>query len=313
MKVVYKKWNADKGLEDIQAKIYTEASGLPAQDWQIRNRNIHRGTDATRYALTEDEKPLAYVTSSISNSEQGRASISYPWAMPDCPPEVQMTLFNEQFEYLKNKEDIDTITTGVLLRSKIKDKQIEFFKKSGFSEYETRVHYNADFDVEETARMKLQGKAAELNARPATENDIDILVDLCMTDEHMRQAFFDKEELVSYLKERVFPMRPPTILFDREEAVAATAPIVTDSSNVNTSFDGQRIILRFRALKPGHEYAWERLLVELAKDCNAAGWADIPIIASFGFRIDGPEARAIVHMKPEFREFETCYIYRKEK
>ncbi|NHJ14670.1 MAG: hypothetical protein EAX95_13405 [Candidatus Thorarchaeota archaeon] len=313
MKIVYKKWNADEGLEDIQAQIYTEASGLPAQGWQIRDRNIQRGEDATRYALTDDGKPLAYVTSSISDSEPGRANIGYPWTMPDCPPEVQKTLFKEQFEYLKNREDIDRITTGVVLRSKIKDKQVEFFKKLGFTEHEKYVQYSTDLDVGETAKMQLEGKAAELTARAATEKDIDLLVDLCLTDENLRQAFVEREGFVSYFKDRVFPVRAPTILFKGDEAVAATAPLRTDPGSVSIPADGERIILRFRALKPGYEYAWERLLVELAKDCKKAGWTDIPIVTAFGFRADGPEASAIIRMKPEFREYEDFYIFRKEK
>ncbi|MHA2021397.1 MAG: hypothetical protein ACW96N_06760 [Candidatus Thorarchaeota archaeon] len=313
MKVVYKKWNAEDGLEDIQAQIYTEASGLPAQGWQIRDRNIQRGEDATRYALTEDGKPLAYVTSNVSDDEPGRANIGYPWTMPDCPPEVQKKLFKEQFEYLKSKEDIDRITTGIVLRSKIKKDQYKFFKELGFSHHETYYQYSVDFDVKETAKMKVEGKAAELKAKTATEGDIDLLVDLCLADERLREAFTDREGFVSYFKDRVFPNRAPIILFDGDEAVGATAALRTSPENVNIPADGERLILRFRALKPGYDYAWERLLVELAKDCKEAGWTDVPIISSFGFSAEGAEAEAIVRMKPGFTAFEKFLIYRKEK
>ncbi|MFW9860726.1 MAG: hypothetical protein ACFFEX_05325 [Candidatus Thorarchaeota archaeon] len=313
MKVVYKKWNADEGLEDIQAQIYTEASGLPAQGWQIRDRNIQRGEDATRYALTEDGKPLAYVTSNVSDDEPGRANIGYCWTMPDCPPEVQKKLFTEQFEYLKSKEDIDRITTGIVLRSKIKDKQDKFFRELGFTDHETYYQYSVDFDVKETAKKEVEGKAAKLKARKATEDDIDKLVDLCLADERLREAFTDREGFVSYFKDRVFPNRAPIILFDGDEAVGATAALRTSPETVNIPADGERLILRFRALKPGYDYAWERLLVELAKDCKEAGWTDVPIISSFGFSTDGVEAAAIVRMKPEFTAFEKFLIYRKEK
>jgi hypothetical protein len=313
MKVVYKKWNTEDGLEDIQAQIYTEASGLPAQGWQIRDRNIQRGEDATRYALTEDGKPLAYVTSSVSDSEPGRANIGYAWTMPDCPPEVQKKLFKEQFEYLKNKDDIDRITTGIVLRSKIKDKQDEFFRELGFTDHETYYQYSVDFDVKETAKMEVKGKAAELKAKTATEEDIDLLVDLCLADERLRQAFTDREGFVSYFKDRVFPNRAPIILLDGDEAIGATAPLRTSPENVNIPADGERLILRFRALKPGYDYAWDRLLVELAKDCKKAGWTDVPIISSFGFSAEGAEAEAIVRMRPGFTAFEKFLIYRKEE
>ena len=313
MKVVCKKWNTDDGLEDIQAKIYTEASGLPAQGWQIRDRNIQRGEDATRYALTEDGKPLAYVTSSVSDSEPGRANIGFPWTMPDCPPEVQKKLFKEQFEYLRNRDDIDRITTGIVLRSKIKDKQDKFFRELGFSDHETYYQYSVDFDVKETANKEVKGKAAKLRAKSATEGDIDLLVDLCMADEQLREAFTNREGFVSYFKDRVFPTRAPIILFDGDAAVGATAPLRTSPDNVNIPADSERIILRFRALKPGYDYAWERLLVELAKDCKEAGWTDVPILSSFGFSAEGPEAEAIVRMKPGFTAYEKFLIYRKEK
>ena len=88
-KTVYRNWEQDQGLEDIQAKIYTEAASLPASADEIRERNIRRDSQMTRYALTEDGKPLAYVTARDSGSEPGRTYIGYPWAMPNCPKEVQ--------------------------------------------------------------------------------------------------------------------------------------------------------------------------------------------------------------------------------
>jgi hypothetical protein len=263
--------------------------------------------------LTEDGKPLAYVTSSISDDEPDRANIGYPWTMPDCPPEAQKKLFKEQFEYLKNKDDIDRITTGIVLGSKIKDKQDKFFRELGFTDHETYYQYSVDFDVKETAKMEVKGKAAKLKAKTATEGDIDLLVDLCMADERLRRAFTDREGFVSYFKDRVFPNRAPVVLFDGDEAVGATAPLRTTPENVNIPAEGERIILRFRALKPGYDFAWERLLVELAKDCKEAGWTDVPIISSFGFRAEGAEAEAIVRMKPGFTAFEKFLIYRKEK
>ena len=88
MKVKYTVWEPDKGLEDIQAKIFSTASGIPERAEVIRSRNLGKAHEMTRYALTEDGEPLAYVTARDSSSENGRTYIGYPWTMPDCPEEV---------------------------------------------------------------------------------------------------------------------------------------------------------------------------------------------------------------------------------
>ena len=67
MKVKYTVWEPDKGLEDIQAKIFSYASGIPERAEVIRQRNLQRAPEMTRYALTEDGEPLAYVTARDSS------------------------------------------------------------------------------------------------------------------------------------------------------------------------------------------------------------------------------------------------------
>ena len=74
MNVIYKKWNSEEKLEEAQAKIYTGASGLPARPEEIKPRNDQRGEDSTRYALTKEGEPLAYVTSLIVLPRRRRRS-----------------------------------------------------------------------------------------------------------------------------------------------------------------------------------------------------------------------------------------------
>ena len=81
MKVVYKNYEPDQGLDELQAKIFTEASGLPATADEIRARNTQRDSKMTLYALTEDGNPLGYVTCRDSTSEEGRTYISFPWKL----------------------------------------------------------------------------------------------------------------------------------------------------------------------------------------------------------------------------------------
>ncbi|MGY5877151.1 MAG: hypothetical protein RTU30_15475, partial [Candidatus Thorarchaeota archaeon] len=188
MKVVYKKWEDGQGLEDAQAEIYTGASGLPAQAWQIKERNNQRGTDLTRYALTGDGKPLAYVTSVIETSRKGRALIGYPWSLPDCPPEAKEKIFNEQLEFIESNDSVEEIVTAIVLNSKIKKDQYKWFKSRGFSKDESIYRYTVELDVVETTKLEIDDKAAELTSRVATEVDIDSLIELLMSDEDMRRA-----------------------------------------------------------------------------------------------------------------------------
>ena len=311
MKVVYKKWEDGEGLEDIQAEIYTGASGLPAQEWQIRVRNNQRGPDLTRYALTEDGKPLAYVTSNTDLDRKGRALIGYPWSLDDCPQEAKKKIFDEQLDYLEKREDIEEIITGVVLSSKISDKQIEWFQKRGFVQEEKLYRYVEDIDVVEATAVKVEGKATKLTSRIATENDIDLLIEVCLADENVRGAFADEDGFRSYFKDRVFTVQPPVMLYDGDTIVAATAPLRVEANDSTVLGEGERIIMRFQAVRDGYDYAWDRLFVEFAKLCKKVGWTDIPIQTGFGFRASGPQANALTRMKPEFHEYELFLIKRK--
>ena len=125
MKVQYKKWESGKGLEEIQANIYTEVSGLPAQAEQIGPRNDERGEDATRYVLTEDGKPLAYVTSATDTDQPQRGFIGYPWSMKDCTTVEKEKIFTELMDQIYNLDGINQIRSGVVIGSKTKKEHTE--------------------------------------------------------------------------------------------------------------------------------------------------------------------------------------------
>jgi predicted nuclease of predicted toxin-antitoxin system len=303
LEVVYKKWNDEEGLEEIQAEIYTEASGLPANAWQIKARNIQRGEDSTRYALTEDGKPLAYVTSDI-DFEDREALIGYPWKMPDCSPEVQEKIFNEQLEYLENLEDVDAIMTAVVLDSKISEKQLEWFESRGFKPEDSVYQYSANVDVEKAANMKVEGKAADYYSIVATMDDIDILVELCMSDENLNQAFPDEDGFRQYFEDRVFEVKSPIILFDGEKPVAASAPLKLQPDGGIVRGKEERIVMRFQAIRAGYAHAWYKLFVEFAKYCKEIGWTDLQIQAAFGFTSSDPQPSGMAKMLPQLEEYE---------
>ncbi|GAG93821.1 unnamed protein product, partial [marine sediment metagenome] len=162
MNVEYKNWESGKKYEEVQAKIYTEVSGIPANAEQIGPRNDGRGTDATRYAFTKEGEPLAYITTDVV--DENRVLIGYPWSLPGCPVEVKDKLLNDMIDHLKKKEDIRTIVTSVVLQSKTKDDQIAYFKERGFVETESGFAFSKDFDVEKTIKKKFDGPAGALKA-----------------------------------------------------------------------------------------------------------------------------------------------------
>ncbi|MCK4567919.1 MAG: hypothetical protein KAU48_11500 [Candidatus Thorarchaeota archaeon] len=313
MKVQYKKWESGKGLEEIQATIYTEVSGLPARADEIGPRNDRRGKEATRYALAEDGKPLAYITSAISDSEPGRAHIGYPWSLPDCPEETKEKLFDDLMNHLYSTDGISQIRTGVVLNSKTKKNQIEYFKKRGFVESERYFRYNFDMDVKKTAKKKITGKASELKSKVATEEDISALVELCLADEHLRRAFPDEEAFTAYFKDRVLKDGQCVLLFDGDKLVSATAPLRMKPDGNFLTGDEERLIMRFVAARPGYTFAWDRLAVELAKACETAGMTDLPIRGGFGYRAQGAAAIGIANMQSNIEPFEIFYVHDREK
>ncbi|TFH04960.1 MAG: hypothetical protein E4H14_13670 [Candidatus Thorarchaeota archaeon] len=316
MKVQYMKWESGKGLEEIQATIYTEVSGLPERAEQIAPRNDDRGNDATRYAITEDGKPLAYVTSATDDDEPWRGFIGYPWSLKDCPVEVKDKIFNDLMDHIYSKDGINQIRTAVVIGSKTKEEQIKYFKEKGFVETERYYTYNKDLDIEKSAAIdvnkKFERKEAELSSRVATEKDISALVELCQADLHLRRAFPDEEAFTNYFKDRVLKDGHCVMLFDGDMLVTASAPFRFSPDGNILKGDEDRYIMRFTATKPGYEYSWNRLAVEVAKECKAAGMTDLPLRTWFGFRAEGAAAIGLAKMNPDIELNEIFFTHRKE-
>ncbi len=76
--------------------------------------------------------------------------------------------------------------------------------------------------------------------------------------------------------------------------------------------DEARIIMRFTAIRPGYNYAWSRLLIELAKECKSAGWTDIPLQAETGFVAGGSAIIGLAELRPELDDFEIIMVRNKE-
>ncbi len=317
MKVEYKKWESGQGLEEIQAQIYTEVSGLPARAEQIGPRNDDRGKEATRYALTEDGKPLAYITSATDSDEPWRGFIGYPWSLKDCPREVKDKLFDDLLAHIYSIDGVKQVRTAVVVGSKTKKEQIEYFKEKGFVETERYYSYSKDLDIEKSAaidvKKKFDGKEAELTSRVATEDDIPALVELCLADSSIRGAFPTTEAFSAYFKDRVLKDGHCVMLFDGDKIVAASAPLKFAPDGNILKGDEERYIMRFTASRPGYEFSWNRLAIEVAKECKSAGMTDFPLRTSFGFRAQGAAAIGLAKMNPDMELNEIYFVHQKEE
>ncbi len=305
MKIKYQNFEPNKGFRELQAKIYTTASGLPARAEEIEQRNITRGAEMTRYALTEKDEPLGYITAYDSTSEIGRSGIGYPWTMPNAPKVVQTQLFNDMHTYLKSREKTLEIRTAVVLTSRIADKQIAFFKGQGFVERERVYRYNRDYDIMDVSTWKKSKELNTFTTRKATPKDLKLLIELSQADPYLTPAFPNHAAWVNYFKNRVLKDDHAVIVFENDLAVAASAALRLQPDQQFLLGDEERIIMRFTAIRPGYQRAWKFLLMAIAREAKAAGWAKIPLRVSFPFTTEVPLAKTLAALQPELEMFEV--------
>ena len=290
MKVVYKNYEPNQGLDELQAKIYTEASGLPATAEEIRARNIQRDSRMTQYALADDGAPLAYVTCRDSNSEPGRTYIGYPWKLSGCPNDVQQQLFDDQLAFLRTRDETKSIGSTVVMGSKIADTQLEFLYERGFREDNQIYLYNEDLDVKEVNKWNLNAEESSYTAKAAAEDDVEGLMELIQSDSYIRNAFPNDDAMRAYLVDRVLKDGHGVIILKDDKMVAASAVLKLSPDNPSLSGDQGRYIMRFTAKRPGYKGVWKRLVVEIAKECVTSKLVDVPFRLRTSYTSRDPSA-----------------------
>ena len=63
--------------------------------------------------------------------------------------------------------------------------------------------------------------------------------------------------------------------------------------------------MRFTAIRPGYRHAWQDLLIAIAREAQAAGWAKIPLRVSFPFNTRDPLATTLATLEPELEKYEV--------
>lgn len=311
MKVKYRHYKPNQGLEEIRAKIYTKATGLPANPELIKLQAEGKDPKLMRFAFTEEGEPLAYISASGSDSEPWSVGMGYPWAMPGCPKEVQEKIFDDLFEYLKRQKKIQEIFTSINYGNKIHKEQIRFFLEKGFTEKERFFASEHDLDVKEVAKWGLTKDIKALRSRKATHKDRDLLIDICLADPQSRGSFSTREAWVSYFEDRVLKAGHAVMVFKGNKVVAASAPLRYKADGIFLTGKGERIIMRFTGVHPSHTYAWKRLLIEVAKECVREKWTDIPLRVRWGFSTSSYAAPALIPKDSEFKETGLVLTYTK--
>ncbi len=309
MKVIYRHYEPEQKLEEIRAKIYTTASGLPATADQIRVQALNSDPKLMRFAFTEKEDPLAYISASGSDSQPWTIGMGYPWSLPGCPSNVQDKIFKDLVNYIKRNEKIQEITTGVALSSKIADEQIRFFKEKGFTEKERVFLYSLDYDITEVSQWKLTKDLHLYRSRVATRKDVNQLIEICQSDPNVRNAFPTQEAWKSYFEDRVLKDGHAVMVFKGKQVIAASAPLRFTPDGIFLRGDEERIIMRFRAVRPGYQDAWKRLLIELAKETVVAGWTDLPLRESIFFSTNSLTTTILAKQHPDIEETQIILSY----
>ncbi|UCG04164.1 MAG: hypothetical protein JSW11_09290 [Candidatus Heimdallarchaeota archaeon] len=266
MKVVYRNWEPKKNLEELQAKVYNENNprSQPVTAQQIVERYEREKIDpkTVKYALDEEGNILAYIQARDYETVE-ETHLGYPWALTNCPQEVQDKLFDEMLDYIKKRELAKKY--AIRMNASVDDKNIvDFFKGKGLVE-KTRG-YRYEIDVNEVNKSEYTGK--EFSTRLATPGDVDLLVDLIKADGRYVGQFGSDKDIIDYFKDRVLKDgeekgNKAVLVFKDDTLVMASAPLVFKAPGD----DEERLILRFHAFRAENEQAYKPLIHDIAKVC----------------------------------------------
>ncbi|MFX1537954.1 MAG: hypothetical protein ACFFDI_27490 [Promethearchaeota archaeon] len=289
MNLIYRHYQSDLGLEEQQARVYTEVSGLPADAEEIKRRFKGEKRDplSARYVLTEDNNLLAYVQSSKWAARPGTYIVSYPWAVPECPVEAQEKIFDELIKWLQDTIHPQVIAGEVVFETPTTDERIAFFQKKGFIEKEHLYVYSIDFNLMDITSWKMTDEMLSYTCRSGTTNDLNQIIDVCQADNYMRDVFPSIEEAAYYF-ENFFLKDDHNKLILKDNNIVS-AGLAARRKLTRGKNKGLEVIALTSATRLEHPQAWKRLLIEVAKECLENGWENLPLRIStlfFGYSMN---------------------------
>jgi hypothetical protein len=253
LNIIYKNYEPNKGFDEIQANIYNEAvkpynkSQVTAEQIKKRHENNKPDFYGIRFAFTSDNKPLAYIQYYYYSSLNEKLYIGYPWAVKDCPEEVQEEMFQNLLTYIKTKYLNEPIFLGFF--SKKYKKVIQFALNHGF------VQNHENFTYEGDIQFLSQLSNDDLEWKKASKDDLDLLSDLGQSDPDISKSM-SKSQFETYLKGRVFPDGHCFMLLESNKAVAACAPLKLGESLA---------FMRFSAIRDGRLDYQKKLTIQFSR------------------------------------------------
>lgn len=298
MKAVYRNWEPDQGLEELQAQIYNEnnPNPQPVTAQQIIERFEREKIDpkTVRYAFDEDGKLLAYIQARDYENVK-ETHCGYPWALSDCPVEVQNKLFDEMLAYLTQREIAKEYDIRMNADSQ-REEIVQFFKKKGLVVKSKSHRYR--IDLNEVSKTDYTDD--QYTSRIATPDDLDLLVNLLKTDTRYSGQFSSDEDIINYFKDRVLKDgqekgNNAVLVFDKDNSlVMASAPLLYNLPRE----EEESLILRFHSYLEGNERAYKPLINTIAKECVTTGYCtDKPLSEFIGPR-DTEQAGILEEYKP---------------
>ncbi|MHA2296815.1 MAG: hypothetical protein ACXAEU_00025 [Candidatus Hodarchaeales archaeon] len=262
MKVNYHFYEPDKGFEEIQAKIYNDelkrnpkslALEVTAEDIKQRFEAEKKDPKFARYALKEDNSPLAYIQASVRD----HTFIGYPWAMADCSTEVQENIFLEMLEYVKKKHPNNQVVMGYLPDSW--QRQVSFAENRGFEIDESVSTYYYKLEIDSVKRET----SDDFETRKGTIEDLDALVELANSDPNLANVFPDDEGWKTYFTNTINGGHT-FLVFKGKQLVSA--------GDVRKGNRSDAVGMSFFSTRPGFHEAWKMLIIELALHSKEEGW-----------------------------------------
>lgn len=277
MKIIYQHYSPDRGLENQQADVYMKASGLPADAEEIKRRfkGEKRDPQSARYALTEEGQLLAYVQVSKWVARPGTYIISYPWAVPECPPEVKEQIFDELLAWLVNTVQPQVITGEVVYNTPTTDDRTAFFLRKGFIEQEYLFEDSIVVKLEDVANWEISEHLTSYTCRIGTAADLNQILEVLHADNYMRDVFPSVEEATYYIEETFLKDPHNKLIFKNNQLVSMGLPY--RKKITRGKMKGKEVIGFRSATRSEYLEAWRYLLIEIAREGLDKGWNELPL------------------------------------
>ena len=205
------------------------------------------------------------------------------------------------------REKTKEIRSVFVLNPEITKTQFEFMKKKEFEIEEYIFRYHLDYDVKEITNWKLDEQEQQLTSRQASDNDLNLLMEIANADTELRNEWNTEDDMKSYFTDRVLKDGHAILLFDDEKIIAASAALRFNPNGLHLLGDEERIVMRITAIRPEYPHAWKRLVYEIGKECEKVGWTDIPLRIQSYYTSNSTIAIGIQTVKQNWRAWEVIW------